>query len=224
MRGLAAGRRSQQREAWLLLDRLREDPQMEREFIPVASAALPLRSAITHAYTSMHLADAFSIRLPPSASSDPELLARFVFSHQPSWIGRLTRVRDAIVAPFGLKTTMHLRTLADDGKAKRVGIFKIYSTSETEIILGEDDRHLDFRVSVLCSAGETPGLHRQLTVSTVVHCHNLLGRAYILVIAPFHRSVVKASLRRCANIGWPQAAAPTDGTCVPSDTSALLTQ
>ena len=39
----------------------------------------------------------------------------------------------------------------------------------------------------------------------VVHCHNLLGRVYILVIAPFHGQVVKASLRRAARVGWPKA-------------------
>lgn len=116
------------------------------------------------------------------------------------------KVRDAIVAPFGLKSARHLRTLAEGAQAGRVGIFKVYGTSETEIILGEDDTHLDFRVSVLCSAGATAGGHRQLTVSTVVHCHNLLGRAYLLVIAPFHRMVVKANLRRAAEVGWPEAA------------------
>jgi len=72
--------------------------------------------------------------------------------------------------------------------------------------LGEDDKHLDFRLSVLRSPDLSPTLGGQLTVSTVVHCHNLLGRAYILVIAPFHRLVVKASLRRAARIGWPKAA------------------
>jgi hypothetical protein len=71
--------------------------------------------------------------------------------------------------------------------------------------LGEDDKHLDFRMSVLRSPGFSPTLGGQLTVSTVVHCHNRLGRAYILVIAPFHRLVVKASLRRAAHIGWPKA-------------------
>jgi len=34
---------------------------------------------------------------------------------------------------------------------------------------------------------------------------NLLGRVYIGVIAPFHRQVVKAGLRRAAHIGWPKA-------------------
>jgi hypothetical protein len=42
-----------------------------------------------------------------------------------------------------------------------------------------------------------------LTLSTVVHCHNALGRTYIRVIAPFHRLIVKSCLRRAARTGWP---------------------
>jgi hypothetical protein len=38
-----------------------------------------------------------------------------------------------------------------------------------------------------------------------VHCHNRLGRIYIFLIAPFHRWLVQAILRRAAHIGWPQA-------------------
>jgi hypothetical protein len=179
---------------------------MPIEFTSATPVALPAQSKVAHLYSSMNLADAFAIQLPPGASGDPDLLARFIFAHQPSWIGKLTRVRDVIVAGFGLKTAKHLATLAGDAKNGRVGIFKIYSTNETEIVLGEDDKHLDFRVSVYCSVAPAPESGRQLTLSTVVHCHNLLGRAYILVIAPFHRMVVKASLRRAASIGWPRAA------------------
>jgi hypothetical protein len=180
---------------------------MPIEFMLATPVALPAQSGATHAYKSVNLSDAFAIRLPLSASNDPDVLARFIFAHQPSWIGKLMRVRDVIVACFGLKTGKHLATLASDAKPNRVGIFKVYSTNETEIVLGEDDKHLDFRVSVLCSSGPAPESSRQLTVSTVVHCHNLLGRSYILAIAPFHRIVVKASLRRAARIGWPQAVA-----------------
>ena len=177
---------------------------MQNEFMPVTPVALPSESRIIRVYKSTNLADAFAIRLPLGASKDPELLARFIFSHQPSWVGKLTMVRDAIVACFGLKTAKHLATL-DGGQGERVGIFKVYSVSETEIVVGEDDKHLDFRVSVLCSEGIAPEGGGQLIVSTVVHCHNFLGRAYLHVIAPFHRLVVKASLRRAADVGWPAA-------------------
>jgi hypothetical protein len=165
--------------------------------------SIPPESRIVKAFASTNLADAYSIELPPETSSNPELLARFIFSHQARWINSLIAVRDAIVGGFGLKTAKQLISFGAESKTGRVGIFKIYGTSPTEIVLGEDDKHLDFRLSVLCSNQPSPGGKRQLTLSTVVHCHNRLGRLYILVVAPFHRLVVQSSLRSAARIGWP---------------------
>jgi hypothetical protein len=178
---------------------------MSIEHHQVTPVPVPPESGIANAYLSMNLADAYSIELPAGASTDPERLARFIFSQQAPWVGRLMTVRDALVAGFGLKTAKHLTTLGAGGGVGRVGIFRIYSTSRTEIVLGEDDKHLDFRLSVLCSGQPLPGARRHLILSTVVHCHNRLGRLYILVIAPFHRWVVQSSLRRAARIGWPSA-------------------
>lgn len=166
---------------------------------------LPPESRITRAYESTHLADAYSIELPTGTSTDPELLARFIFSQQAPWVGHLMAVRDAVVGRVGLKTTRQLGELGAASGAGRLGIFQIYSTSPTEVVLGEDDKHLDFRLSVLCADQPSPGGKRHLTLSTVVHCHNRLGRLYILVIAPFHRLVVQSSLCRAARIGWPLA-------------------
>jgi len=180
---------------------------MPSEFALVEQVALPSQSAVATAFESVNLADAFSIRLPSDASMNPDVLARFIFSVQPSWIGALTKVRDAVVAGLGLKTAKHLATLARNAAGRRIGIFKVYGTSEAEVVLGEDDKHLDFRVSILCTPGSPPDAGHRLTLSTVVHCHNRLGRAYLSVIAPFHRQVVKASLRRAANVGWPKARA-----------------
>jgi hypothetical protein len=169
----------------------------------VSSVSLPQESRIATFYDSVNLADAYSIELPAGASTNPELLARFIFSQQPAWINSLMTLRDAFVAGLGLKTAKQLDSLAVKDKAGRVGIFKIYSTSQTEIVLGEDDKHLDFRLSVLCAGQPSLTGTRRLTVSTVVHCHNRLGRLYISLIAPFHRVVVQASLRRAARVGWP---------------------
>ena len=167
--------------------------------------ALPPESGIANAYKTTNLADAYAIELPAGASTNPELLARFLFSHQAPWIGRLMAVRDGIVSQLGLKTARELAAPAAAKGVSRVGFFRIYSTGPTEIILGEDDRHLDFRLSVMCTPPASAGGQRRLTLSTVVHCHNRLGRLYILVIAPFHRLVVQSSLRSAARIGWPLA-------------------
>jgi hypothetical protein len=178
---------------------------MSNELTRIEQVALPSQSAVASAFKSVNLADAFSGQLPADASTDPDVLARFIFSVQPAWIGMLTNVRDAIVAGLGLKTARHLATLSGDGN--RISIFRVFGTSETEVVLGENDKHLDFRVSILCTPGSPPGTGNRLTLSTVVNCHNALGRAYLSVIAPFHRQVVKASLRRAAEVGWPKASA-----------------
>jgi hypothetical protein len=64
------------------------------------------------------------------------------------------------------------------------------------LVLGEDDRHLDFRVAIQLHTDAANG--RELIVGTVVHCHNRLGRIYLRTIAPFHRVIVPASLEQAA--------------------------
>lgn len=178
---------------------------MSTEHHRATSVSIPSESAIANAYASVNLADAYSIELPTGASTNPELLARFIFANQAPWIGNLMAVRDAIVTGFGLKTAKHLASLEEGSRTGRLGIFKIYSTSPTEVVLGEDDKHLDFRLSVLCSGPSSPGAKRRLILSTVVHCNNRLGRFYIALIAPFHRLVVQSNLRSAARTGWPLA-------------------
>ena len=170
----------------------------------VTSVLIPEDSAIRLIYRSVDLSDAYSIVLPPGTTTDPEQLARHVFAQQAFWVNGLMTVRDLAVSGFGLKTSKHLKTL--DAEAKdRVGIFKIYSKRDHEIILGEDDKHLDFRLSVFIIAHGETATDNRLVLSTVVHCHNLLGRAYILAIEQFHRLIVKSSLRQAAIAGWPRA-------------------
>ena len=176
---------------------------MSSNFTLVTSVALPAASRLTGLYASTNLADAFSIRLPAGAARDPEVLAQFIFAQQAPWVHALMRLRDALVAGFGLKTAKQLATLAGEAGSTRLGIFRIYSRSEAEIVLGEDDKHLDFRTSVLCCGDDAAQGERHLVLSTVVRCHNRLGRAYIALIAPFHRLVVRSSLHRAARQSRP---------------------
>ena len=170
----------------------------------VTSVLIPDDSAIRTIYRSVDLSDAYSIVLPPGSTTDPEQLARHVFAHQAFWVNGLMTVRDFAVSGLGLKTSKHLKTLGAEVK-DRVGIFKIYSKRDREIILGEDDKHLDFRLSVYVVAHGETATDNRLVLCTVVHCHNLLGRAYILAIEQFHRLIVRSVLRQAAIAGWPRA-------------------
>jgi hypothetical protein len=101
----------------------------------------------------------------------------------------LLGVRDIAVWPFGLKRTIDLKVAKDD----RLSTFRVFERHKDEIILGEDDTHLDFRVSVLVQPASEDRPQR-LIVTTLVFYNRLLGRAYLGLIVPFHRLVVRASL------------------------------
>jgi hypothetical protein len=65
-----------------------------------------------------------------------------------------------------------------------IGVWPIFALTETELVAGRDDKHLNFRVSVLkLSQGDTPGV----AVSTVCNVHNRFGKFYLTFVVPFHR-------------------------------------
>lgn len=56
-----------------------------------------------------------------------------------------------------------------------------------EIVLGDNDRHLDLRVSLLVERGGRDGREKTLSVTTAVRLNDRLGRCYFCFIKPFHR-------------------------------------
>jgi hypothetical protein len=104
-------------------------------------------------------------------------------------------VRDVMVTPFGVKTSGEVRASRADNE--RVDFFPVQWESNDEIVLGEDDRHLDFRLSLIRRSSPSG---TQLIATTVVHSHNAFGLTYLNVISPFHHLVVRANPARCAQI------------------------
>lgn len=162
--------------------------------------ALPGAVRVAPLYAGAHLADAYAIGLPPGVAGDALQFARCVLERQAPWVDRLMWLRDRLVAGFGIKTAESLRSQVAPG-VSRIGLFRIYETHRNEVVLGEDDSHLDFRVSVFLPPAAADGTREVVTV-TVVHCHNLVGRSYIRLIEPFHRLVVRSGLERAARAGW----------------------
>lgn len=135
--------------------------------------------------------DRFSLRLngPPV---DARAICDRVFGQTPGWITALLAVRNVVVWPFGLKPG----AASTDGKAGSIGIFPVISETPHRVVLGMDDKHLDFRVSVDIAAGDTG--FQDVSVSTAVKTHNWLGRRYLATIMPFHRIIVPAMLAQAA--------------------------
>jgi hypothetical protein len=123
-------------------------------------------------------ADAFAAPIPPGAAPDPAHWVDRVFHRPPPWVLAAMAARNALVAPLGLKTPPS----ASKG-------FPVLGRTDDEMLMGLDDRHLDFRVSVLVRDGI-------LTVATRVRIRNALGRAYFAPVRLVHPVVVRAMLAR----------------------------
>ena len=132
--------------------------------------------------------DAFSVTVE-GATLDARTAAERMFNRSPRWVLSLLALRDVIVRPFGLTTSKNARHLSGN----RVGMFPVISDTPSRIVAGFDDRHLDFR-AIVDVAGAGRG--QRVTATTVVLTHNLFGRTYLTLIAPFHRLVVRSALRR----------------------------
>lgn len=130
--------------------------------------------------------DAFRVELGTRQLSAREACTRMML-HGPRWIDVLTRLRNILVKPFGLKTS------GEGAPAQHgmIGLFPVLSETPERLIAGFDDYHLDFRV-VVDVAGEAAG--RRVTLTTLVRTNNLLGRAYLTLIVPFHKLVARSMM------------------------------
>jgi hypothetical protein len=150
--------------------------------------AIATDTSLGHLLPGAQFANTFRIATG-NAGLTARQAAERMFLDPPPWIDRLMRLRNAIVAPLGLKTPSHRKAIA----ANSIGPFPVIAETPQRLVAGFGDRHLDFRVIVDVS-GSTPD--RQVTATTLVKTHNLLGRAYLAAIMPFHRMIVPAMLRQ----------------------------
>jgi hypothetical protein len=144
----------------------------------VQAVAVPPSPMAERTLARVDYADAFAVALPEGAPRDPEQLARRVLDSPPLWVRSAMVIRNAAVLPLGLKAP----------RSAAAG-FPLLDRDEREIVLGLDDRHLDFRASILVE-GDT------VVISTRVRFNNALGRAYFAPVRVAHPFVVKAMMRR----------------------------
>lgn len=162
----------------------------------VSAVPPPADSLAAPSLPRVDYADAYMARLPAGRRYTLDEAVALVLATAPGWVKGLMRLRNTLVRPFGLKVGPPRDAPGRGGPllpGARVGIFRVFDRRPNELLLGEDDRHLDFRVSLLLrDEGE-----RQVTIVTTVVCfHNALGRAYFTLVRPFHQIIVPALIRR----------------------------
>jgi hypothetical protein len=141
--------------------------------------APPESSLISADFGTVDYCDSY--RIKKTTAENVEEITRRLFQ-APKWVRGLMKTRDFLVRPFGLKTAKE--TQSDK-------IFPVIAQTENEIVMGINDRHLNFRVSILLGREKS-----YIYTTTLVQYNNRFGKAYFLLIKPFHKFIVRSVMKR----------------------------
>ncbi|MFY0617975.1 DUF2867 domain-containing protein [Shimia sp.] len=147
----------------------------------VTAVELPKNSLLQSRLRPDDFVDCYRVKSHLPVREAAEVITAF-----PAWARLLVMLRNVVVFPFGLK----------DGSAPegdKVGFFPVESETDEELIAGFNDRHLNFRVSVMRQDGH-------VYLATWVHRNNLLGRMYLATVMPFHVLISKDALKRVGHL------------------------
>jgi Protein of unknown function (DUF2867) len=126
-----------------------------------------------------------------------------IFGHHPAWMKLLLIVRNRIASACGLDAPTASEILNPEIRSSyragdRIGVWPIFTLTETELVAGRDNKHLDFRLSLL---KETDGGNASVVVSTICTVHNAFGKLYLFFVVPFHKWGVRRLISQAIAAG-----------------------
>ena len=154
--------------------------------------AFPVESQLHRSLDQAFYSDAFETDLVDASLTPLEIATRALAS-TPRWVDGLVELRDRVASLFGLKQVGRLklagcgRSLSEPAVGDAFSIFRVVFVDSSELVLGIDDTHLDVRMSFLKRLTDSRASY---VVSSWVKTHNVLGRVYMLPVAPVHRLLV----------------------------------
>jgi hypothetical protein len=159
----------------------------------VPSSSLLSREIIEHAY----FRDSYRAPLSRRELGVVDVFLG-IFAHHPLWMKLLLIVRNKLASLGGLDVPTVSEILDVEIKdhyavGQKIGVWPIFSLGEDEIIVGRDNKHMDFRLSVLKVPDED---RTSVVVSTICKVHNLYGKLYLFFVVPFHKYGVRKLIAR----------------------------
>jgi len=168
----------------------------------ITKSSLPDRSLLHRNGMSYDYVDSFQREfIGRNEMIDSVELGKSFFMGGPKWVEKLFTFRNKIVGVLGLKTNGQIKDRAQllnnftCEKGEQLGLFKVFDRTMNEVILGEDDKHLNFRVSLFLDQEATDLAKKKLTVSTTVTFNNWFGRLYFIPVRPFHKIIVPTMVK-----------------------------
>jgi Protein of unknown function (DUF2867) len=169
----------------------------------VVECEVPSSSVLErHLIEAAYFRDSYRAPLRQQRASMIEIFFA-IFGHHPRWMKLVLIVRNRVASFCGLDAPTAAEIMNFDVKSsyvvgEKIGVWPIFALSPNELIAGRNNKHLDFRLSVLREVGGESG---SVVVSTVCTAHNMFGRIYLFFIIPFHRWGVQQLLSRAVIAG-----------------------
>lgn len=157
-------------------------------------AKIPAASSLSMEAVHYPYRDCYRHPLQRTDVDAQQLIATFA-NAAPPWVNALMLLRGKLVARWGLKNGHDAASLPTPPfhTGQHIGVFRIIDLSPAEAILGQEDRHLDFRISLLVD-------QQRLSICTLVRPHNVFGVLYLACVLPFHHLISFVMLRRMARL------------------------
>lgn len=165
----------------------------------VAKRELPKESVLKNEEGIYDYIDSFQSEISEKRKIGlTELGELFFAGSSPRWVEALMGLRNKIVKVFGLKTSDDISDSDNWGcdKGDRLGLFDVFDRTENELILGKNDKHLDFKVSLLFYHQTDDSKQKIIALTTLVKYNNCFGKLYFFPVQFFHRLIVQSSLQR----------------------------
>jgi hypothetical protein len=146
--------------------------------------------------------DSYRVRLSRSELGIVEIFFS-IFAHVPFWSKILLIVRNKAASLIGLEAPtaaeiLHLQIKDRYVVGEKIGVWPIFFLGEDELIAGRDNKHMDFRLSVM----KVPdGDATTVVVTTICTVRNLFGKYYLSAIIPFHKHGVRQLLSNAVAAG-----------------------
>ena len=154
------------------------------------SNKVPDKSIITNEFGNINYCDTY--RITKRTYDIVDHITTQIFK-VPKWVSKLMKIRNSIVKIFGLKVGKHdeIEETSYYSIGSKAVYFTVTNRNTDEIVMGEDDKHLQFRASVLADREQG-----YIYLTTIVKFHNIWGKLYFLPVKPFHRLIIQSLLKR----------------------------
>src|SRR5262245_14961897 len=116
-----------------------------------------------------------------------------IFAQRPGWMNLMLIARNKVAALAGLEvpTTSEIMNMEKRDRyvvGEKIGPWPIFFLGSDELVAGRDNKHMDFRLSIMkVHDGIRPGV----VVSTRCMVHHKFGQYYVSSIISFHRFGVR---------------------------------